>query len=197
MKKLFGSGVVFLIILLFITYLPNSGFSSSGIGTTTGNFLNMNFSPRAMGMGEAFCALADDVSAMHWNPAGLAFVFNPELETMHTFWLGNISHEFLGYIHPISLGTLGINVSYLHMGKMDKIIQGVTQGKFNVYDIYGGLAYGLPVSKSFCFGFNLMGLESRIDRNKASAFSSDVGIMLSTPNRTFSFGLVEIGRAHV
>ena len=190
MNKPAKSGFIFLIVLLFVAYLPNSVFSSSGIGTTTGNFLNMNFSPRAMGMGEAFCALADDVSAMHWNPAGLAFVFNPELETMHTFWLGNISHEFLGYIHPISLGTIGVSASYLHMGKMDKIIQGVTQGKFDVYDIYGGLAYGLPVSKSFCFGFNLMGLESRIDRNKASAFSSDVGIMLSTPNRSFSFGLV-------
>ncbi|HUW22830.1 MAG TPA: PorV/PorQ family protein, partial [bacterium] len=190
MNKPAKSGFIFLIVLLFVAYLPNSVFSSSGIGTTTGNFLNMNFSPRAMGMGEAFCALADDVSAMHWNPAGLAFVFNPELETMHTFWLGNISHEFLGYIHPISLGTLGISASYLHMGKMDKIIRGETQGKFTVYDIYGGLAYGLPVSKSFCFGFNLMGLESRIDRNKASAFSSDVGIMLSTPNRSFSFGLV-------
>ncbi|MBA7509519.1 Outer membrane protein A [subsurface metagenome] len=190
MKKLFGSGVVFLIILLFIAYFPNSVFSSSGVGTTTGNFLKMNIGTRAMGMGEAFCALADDVSAIRCNPAGLAFVFNPELETMHNFWLGNISHEFLGYIHPISLGTLGINVSYLHMGRMDKISRDAPQGKFNVYDIYGGLAYGLPVSKSFCFGFNLMGLESRIDRNKASAFSSDVGIMLSTPNRTFSFGLV-------
>jgi gliding motility-associated-like protein len=76
------------------------------------------------------------------------------------------------------------------MGRMNKIMQGTAQGKFTVYDIYGGLAYGLPVSKSFCFGFNIMGLESRIDRNRASAFSSDVGIMLSTPNRTFSFGLV-------
>jgi len=190
MNKPAKSGFIFLIVLLFVAYLPNSVFSSSGIGTTTGNFLNMNFSPRAMGMGEAFCALADDVSAMHWNPAGLAFVFNPELETMHTFWLGNISHEFLGYIHPISLGTIGVSASYLHMGKMDKISRDAPQGKFNVYDIYGGLAYGLPVSKSFCFGFNLMGLESRIDRNKASAFSSDVGIMLSTPNRSFSFGLV-------
>ena len=190
MNKLFRPGIIFLIIFLFVAYIPNSVFSSSGIGTTTGNFLNMNFSPRAMGMGEAFCALADDVSAMHWNPAGLAFVFNPELETMHTFWLGNISHEFFGYIHPISLGTIGVSASYLHMGRMNKIMQGTAQGKFTVYDIYGGLAYGLPVSKSFCFGFNIMGLESRIDRNRASAFSSDVGIMLSTPNRTFSFGLV-------
>jgi len=190
MNRLFRPGVIFLIILLFLAYFPNSVFSFSGVGTTTGNFLKMDIGTRAIGMGEAFCALADDVSAMRWNPAGLAFAFNPELETMHSFWLGNISHEFLGYLHPISLGTLGINASYLHMGKMDKIRRGVTLEKFNVYDVYGGLAYGLSVSKSFCFGFNVMGLQSKIGQNKASAFSSDVGILLSTPNRTFSFGLV-------
>ena len=190
MKKLLRTGVLPVTILLLVAYLPNSVFSFSGVGTTTGNFLKMNIGTRALGMGEAFCALADDVSAMRWNPAGLAFAFDSELETTHTFWLGNINHEFLGYLQPIPFGTLGVNVSYINMGRMDKIIQGVTQGKFDVYDIYGGLAYGLPVSKSFCFGFNLMGLESRIDRNRASAFSSDVGIMLSTINRTFSFGLV-------
>jgi gliding motility-associated-like protein len=190
MNRLFRPGVIFLIILLFLAYFPNSVFSFSGVGTTTGNFLKMDIGTRAIGMGEAFCALADDVSAMRWNPAGLAFAFNPELETMHSFWLGNISHEFLGYLHPLPLGTLGINASYLHMGKMDKIRRGVTLEKFNVYDVYGGLAYGLSVSKSFCFGFNVMGLQSKIGQNKASAFSSDVGILLSTPNRTFSFGLV-------
>ncbi|NIM03010.1 PorV/PorQ family protein [bacterium] len=189
MKQLSRSFVILLTILL-LGCLPNLVFSSSAVGTTTGNFLKMNIGTRATGMGEAFCALADDVSAMRWNPAGLAFVFSPELETMHTFWLGNINHEFLGYLQPMPFGTLGINVSYLHMGRMNRIVQGVTQGKFNVYDIYGGLAYGIPVSKSFCFGFNLMGLESTIDRSRASAFSSDVGIMLSTVNRTFSFGLV-------
>jgi len=190
MNKPAKSGFIFLIVLLFVAYLPNPVLSSSGVGTTTGNFLKMNIGTRATGMGEAFCALADDVSAMRWNPAGLAFAFTPELETMHTFWLGDISHEFLGYLHPIPFGTLGVNVSYINMGRMDKISHDAPQGKFNVYDIYGGLAYGIPVSKSFCFGFNLMGLESRIDRNRASAFSSDVGIMLSTINRTFSFGLV-------
>ena len=188
MNKLFRSGVIFLVILLFLAYLPSSVLSS-GVGTTTGNFLKINIGARAVGMGEAFCALADDVSAIHWNPAGLAFIFNPELETTHTFWLGNISHEYLGYLQPIFLGTLGASVSYLHMEKMEKITQGTVQGKFNVDDIYGGLAYGLPVTEAFSLGFNLMALQSRIDRDKAYGFSSDVGIMLSTPNRTFSFGL--------
>ncbi len=188
MKKMSGLGIILVTILIFMAYFPNSVFSS-GPGTTTGDFLKMNVGARAIGMGEAFCALADDVSAMHWNPAGLGFIFNPELETTHTFWLGGISHEFLGYLQPISRGTVGMNVSCLHMDKMDRIKQGTSEGKFTVYDIYGGLAYGLPVTETLSLGFNLMGLQSTIDRDTAYAFSSDVGIMLSTPKRTFSFGV--------
>ena len=188
MKKLFRIGPVLLITLIFIAYPPDIVFSSD-VGTTTGNFLKMNIGARAAGMGEAFCAVADDVSAMHWNPAGLAFVVSPELETMHTFWLGNISHEFLGYLYPISWGTVGANVSYLHMDKMERIKQGTSTGKFTVDDIYGGLAYGLPILEIFSLGFNLKALQSRISQDTAYAFSSDVGIMLFTPNRRFSFGV--------
>jgi outer membrane protein OmpA-like peptidoglycan-associated protein len=188
MKKLLSYSIIFLIIPFAIAYLPNSVFSS-GVGTTTGNFLKMNIGTRAVGMGEAFCALADDVSAMHWNPAGLGFIINPELETMHTFWLGNISYEYLGYVQPLSWGTLGMSASYLHMDDMEKIRRDVAQGKFTVYDIYGGLAYGLPISESFSLGFNLMALQSKIDQDTAYGFSSDVGIKFSTLNRAFSFGV--------
>ncbi|MCJ7646678.1 PorV/PorQ family protein [bacterium] len=188
MKKLLSYSIIFLIIPFAIAYLPNSVLSS-GVGTTTGNFLKMNIGTRAVGMGEAFCALADDVSAMHWNPAGLGFIINPELETMHTFWLGNISHEYLGYVQPLSWGTLGMSASYLHMDNMEKIRRGVAEGKFTVYDIYGGLAYGLPISEFLSLGFNLMALQSKIDRDTAYGFSSDVGIKISTLNRAFSFGV--------
>ena len=36
------------------------------------NFVEVETGARAMGMGGAFVAVADDVTALHWNPAGLA-----------------------------------------------------------------------------------------------------------------------------
>jgi len=185
MERFFRSTII---ILVFLTLLSYPVFSK-GLGTTTANFLKMNIGTRAIGMGEAFCALADDVSGMHMNPAGLAFVFNPQVETMHTFWLGSINHEFFGYLQPLFGGTLGMSFSYINMAKMDRIVRGTAQGEFNVYDVYGGLAYGFPVSKACSLGFNLVGLQSRIDRDNAYGFSSDVGIILSTLNRGFSFGV--------
>ena len=41
---------------------------------------------RAMGMGSAFMAIADDYSALHWNPAGLAQIHRIEIYS-------SLSHE--------------------------------------------------------------------------------------------------------
>ena len=45
-------------------------------GGTNGafSFLSSGFGARALGMGGAFTALADDSSAMYWNPAGISVI---------------------------------------------------------------------------------------------------------------------------
>ena len=42
------------------------------IGTSAGNFLKIGVGARAVGMGEAFVAVANDPSTIYWNPAGVA-----------------------------------------------------------------------------------------------------------------------------
>ena len=48
------------------------------VGTTAGKFLSIPVGARALGMGGAFVAVANDVSAMYWNPAGIAGVYQTE-----------------------------------------------------------------------------------------------------------------------
>ncbi len=66
MKKVLG-----LLIILAIT--ANSAFAI--------------FAPRAMGMGGAFTAIADDAFAAYWNPAGLAL--NPGIDLAGSYQLTN------------------------------------------------------------------------------------------------------------
>ena len=40
--------------------------------SSAAQFLKLGFGARALGMGESFVAIADDISAIHYNPAGLA-----------------------------------------------------------------------------------------------------------------------------
>jgi threonine dehydratase len=42
------------------------------VGTFDGQFLKIGVGARAEGMGGAFVAVADDPSAVFWNPAGIA-----------------------------------------------------------------------------------------------------------------------------
>jgi hypothetical protein len=53
--------------LLFL--LPLSGFSQKA--KYSNEFLNVGVGARSIGMGKAFIASADDVTASYWNPAGL------------------------------------------------------------------------------------------------------------------------------
>ena len=63
-------------------------------------FLLVAPNSRASGMGEAGVALADDASALHWNPAGLAFQDGQEISISHANWLPmfNLSDLFIDYL---------------------------------------------------------------------------------------------------
>lgn len=52
--------------------------SAGGAGAAGMQVLKTDISPRAMGMGGAFTAIADDAFAMNYNPAGLGQLYVPE-----------------------------------------------------------------------------------------------------------------------
>ena len=56
-------------------------------------FLLISPGARAGGMGEAHVAVANDVYASYWNPAGLAFLEGSELALMHVNWLPNLADD--------------------------------------------------------------------------------------------------------
>ncbi|MDP8228386.1 MAG: hypothetical protein P9M15_02920, partial [Candidatus Electryoneaceae bacterium] len=44
------------------------------VGTTSLQTLKISSSVRAIGMGDAYCAVADDIQSIFWNPAGLIYI---------------------------------------------------------------------------------------------------------------------------
>ncbi|MBU0567282.1 hypothetical protein KJ693_09645 [bacterium] len=48
-------------------------------GATGASFLKIGVGARALGMGGAFVGLADDASALYWNPAGTSQLNQKEL----------------------------------------------------------------------------------------------------------------------
>ncbi len=76
-------------------------------------FEDLGAGARAPGMGNVFTALADDVYAIHYNPAGLALLERPEVGASYArLFLGlsdssDLGTGFLGYAHPLRRGLSG------------------------------------------------------------------------------------------
>jgi hypothetical protein len=64
MKKI---STIIIILLLLVTH----SFAASKVGTTAAQFLKIGVGSRAVGMGGAFVAVADDITSLYWNPGGL------------------------------------------------------------------------------------------------------------------------------
>jgi len=69
-------------------------------------------------MGEAFTGLADDTTAVYWNPAGLALVRGLGFTTTHGEWIEGHKHEyFAANIRRPLLGAFGASFTYFGTGK--------------------------------------------------------------------------------
>ncbi len=92
-----------------------------------GEFMALGGGARAMGMGGAFIAVANDATTTFWNPAGIVDI--PSLRErsgsweallMHAEQFGDlIDYNFLSAAFPIKPGESGWGISLIHMGIPD------------------------------------------------------------------------------
>ena len=103
-------------IALALLLCPVVAVASGRLGGTA---VNLGVGARAEAMGGAFVAIADDASALHWNPAGLGLVGDSRLSGTHTEWLGGVRYEWLGFVQPVrDLGSLGLGGTFLFGGNV-------------------------------------------------------------------------------
>ncbi len=73
-----------------------------------GAFMDDGGGARALAMGGAFTAVADDPSAAYWNPAGLAGTAERNLLLMHAERFGDlIDRDYVAYAQPVDWSLLG------------------------------------------------------------------------------------------
>jgi len=75
---------------------------ASAANKYAGEFLTHGVGARALGMGSAFVAVADDVTAGYWNPAGVADIQGRAVQLMHAETFGDVVNYDTGaYVHPL------------------------------------------------------------------------------------------------
>lgn len=69
-------------------------------GTSSGTFLRIGVGARAVALGESFVAVANDPSAIYWNPAGLASLQRREISISHVEWPADVTYEHVVLVLP-------------------------------------------------------------------------------------------------
>jgi long-subunit fatty acid transport protein len=154
-------------------------------GTTAAPFLSIGQGARALSMGGAFVAVADDPSSMYWNPAGIADINGTALVVDHTSWLADIQYNYLaGAIHLGDIGTLGISFTASNIGEMAVTTTDNPEGNgetFSVSDIAVSVGYAIKLTDRFSIGFNPKFIYQKIWKTSASAMAIDIGVKYDTP----------------
>ena len=147
-------------------------------------FLSTNIGSKAVGMGGAFTALANDGSAMYWNPAGIGFNRLRNVYVNHSDWIADIAFDYFSLSIPLNKNRfLGINVTSVTMGEMEVTRYGNedTGETFSASDNAFGLTYALNLTDRFSIGFNGKYIQQTIANNHANGLALDLGTLFDTP----------------
>ena len=145
--------------------------------TTAVPFLQIEPDSRAAAMGNAGVALADNASAIFWNPAGLATQRGAEISLTHANWLpaltSDLFYEYLvGKYHWEGVGTLGGHITFLNLGEQEyRGPNNEDLGTFRSYELAVGASYGRNITERFALGTGLRLIYS----NLSGGVSLDTG----------------------
>lgn len=141
-------------------------------------FLKIGVGARALGMGGAYTAVAEDVSAIAWNPAGLAGLSKTEFGATHAELFANTRYDFLGLARPTRFGTWGAGAAYLSQGKLEgRDEAGKAVGNFDASDLALQLSYASRLPWGIGLGGNVKYVDSRVGDEGARTFAVDIGGM--------------------
>jgi hypothetical protein len=186
--------------------LPEPGEANTRVGTRGANFLSIGVGARAMGLGNAYGALAEGSEALYWNPAGIAA--DPRFTAMVSYndMYGDfgLQHIFAGVTVPAGEGAFGFSLTSFQSGDIPRTTARNPEGGdpqfgefFEWTDLALGLSYARQITDRLNVGLTLKYASSGIPDAKATFFGGDAGIQFRTGllGTTVAASLLNLGTA--
>ncbi len=192
-----------LVAILFISLLFWSSSLSaqqqfetdvSGVGTTVANFLEIGVGARAMAMGGSYVAIANDPTALYYNPAGITNLGNIQVEFMHNEWLVDTNYDFIGAVTPLPFwnSSIGASLILLDYGEQPVRTEEFQEGNGQNYgarDYAVSLTYAAALTTNFSFGLSGKYINQKIWNETAGTMAMDLGIFYTTPVEGLRLGM--------
>ncbi len=186
------SPIIIINLLCLFLLLPGTSVA----GTDAVSFLALGADARAVGMGGAFCAIADGVGSIHWNPAGIASLKRLSISVSDRISTLGTNYINSAFAYPIDNSlAIGVGILYYGVGGVETYDESA-HPTGNLTEKQGALllsfGYNMPSSGGkLCVGGNLKYVHHNISfaDTKASAdgFGVDVSVLYDIV-KNFRFG---------
>lgn len=190
--------IVSLIIFLcvsgntFAQLFPNLGGQRTG--TASLQFLKIGTSARATGMAESFVAVSDDISSLHWNPAGLLGFKENGMTFSYTQWFVDTKlANFGGVYHFGGSNALGLNVTSLQTEDMKVTTEFQPTGTgeyFRFSDLSVGLSFARQFTEQFSFGATVKYVQEDLGELTMKGVLGDLATFYKTGLGTSRFAIM-------
>lgn len=180
------------LILLLTTYcllLSTHCLYASNEGTATATFLRLEQGARALGMGGAFVAIADNSDGIYYNPAGIAQIKKKEVSFTYSSLYQDIASSFLSLALPTAKsGTFGMGLTYLTVGGIEAADSaGNMLGEISVYNMAATCAYAAKTD-GLCLGVGAKFIQQDYDVESGAGFAVDTGFIIELAKDMLSLG---------
>lgn len=188
-KHFFAAVILFFAPVIFAGVNGNAGIIFPEIIAGAG--------ARAEAMAGAFVSLADDASAVYWNPAGLSGIDNIKVSAAFDKWFMDSFYQNVMAAFPMGPGVLGLDIFYMSYGAFDRVNDSgvLTGGSVNPYSLSVMGGYGISFGKEFSAGLTARFALQAIDTTSVTGLSFDLGTRYKTKFFAAGFAIKNIGTA--
>ncbi len=144
-------------------------------------FLKLGVGARAIGMGEAYSAVASDPTSMYYNPAAIGQISGPQLLIMHKSWIEDVRTEYMGGAVRWGWLALGLNLNATSVN--DIPVRSVPGDPITSFD-QRNAALGVTAAIRFDSSLSIGGTVKYLYEEYLVDNSSGTGLDLSADYRT-------------
>jgi len=175
---------------------------NTGYGTTAAEFLLFGAGARGTALGTAFSAIATDVSALYYNPAGIALMPRAGAMVGTYDYVADTRYSWGGIAFPFGGGSRSVGIQVGTFGFKDQPVYTAEQpdGTGSVYSVsqtVAGITFAQNFSDRFSAGITAKGVFDNLGEASGQAFAVDFGTnfhaQLSGHPIRFSFVVSNLG----
>lgn len=153
---------------------------NTAYGTISAEFLLLGAGARGTALGGSYAALATDVTALYYNPAGLSQMGRPGAMVSSYDYLAETRYSWFGAAFPMAGGARSVGISLGSFGFSDQPVTTVENpdGDGRVYKVSQSFVsgtYAQNFSDRFSAGVSIKYITDQLGSARAGTFAVDFG----------------------